>query len=495
MISSNKEGIMNANTQYNKISFYLNGKELSASIPAGLSTLDWLNKHQNMYGTKCSCNEGDCGACTVVIAYPREGSIVYEAINSCLYPAAKLHGRHLITIEAIGTPEELHPIQEAMLKHHGTQCGYCTPGFVMSMFAMFAMQSHPDKESIFSALEGNLCRCTGYQSILDAAMEISVNYSTDTIVPQWCREVEPLLFSFKQAAYMGEADNANPGLVQKYYLPEDMSSLFDICDSEPAARFIAGGTDIVVQMNISRREFPVLIDLCRIDALNMLYLRRDGLHIGAMISYSQLFESGIVKSDYPALHELINKIASRQIRNFGTIVGNIANASPIGDSLPLLLALDARLVLASRQGERIIPLSSFFIAYRKTALQQNEMIKELVLPIIPRGNYVHSIKSAKRKSVDISSVVTAINLAWDGDRICSARLALGGVASTTVLSGKFGELVIGKAASELDSKSIAEAIAADYAPLSDVRGSAEYRTKLIIEHIAIYIEQIKGRQA
>ncbi|MDD3533966.1 MAG: 2Fe-2S iron-sulfur cluster-binding protein, partial [Candidatus Cloacimonetes bacterium] len=150
--------------RYNRISFFLNGRFRSLEIAPGISTLDLITKQLHLYGTKCSCNEGDCGACTVVIAQPREGSIVYEAITSCLYPAAKLHGKHLITVEGLGSPQLLHPIQKALLEHHGTQCGYCTPGFVMSLFACLASISHPDHESILAALEGNLCRCTGYQS-------------------------------------------------------------------------------------------------------------------------------------------------------------------------------------------------------------------------------------------------------------------------------------------------------------------------------------------
>src|SRR5690554_3879627 len=155
--------------RFNRISFFLNGEDIAVELPPGISTLDFLNKMMHMYGSKCSCNEGDCGACTVVVAQAREGAIVYEAINSCLYPAAKLHGKHLITIEGLGSPEALHPIQTAILEHHGTQCGYCTPGFVMSLFALLASIANPDKAAILAALEGDLCRCTGYQSILDAA--------------------------------------------------------------------------------------------------------------------------------------------------------------------------------------------------------------------------------------------------------------------------------------------------------------------------------------
>lgn len=479
----------------NRITFYLNGKLTIETIPAGLSTLDWLTQTKQMHGTKCSCNEGDCGACTVVIAYPKEGNIVYEAITSCLYPAAKLHGRHLITVEGMGEPERLHIIQQALLEHHGTQCGYCTPGFVMSMFALFSTHNSPDKETIFSALEGNLCRCTGYQSILDAAEEIAANYAPADVVPDWCRAVEQELFSFNQAATMILEASGSPRLVQRYMVPEDFKSLFDIHAVEPDSRFIAGGTDLMVQMNISRKSFPILIDLTRIPQLQRIYLQQDGLHIGSAVTYSQLLDSGIVKHDYPALHKLISQIASQQIRNFGTLGGNIANASPIGDSLPMLLALDAILILQSELEVRNVPIREFFISYRQTALKKGEIIREIILPPQLRGCFIRSHKSAKRKSVDISAVVSVIRVEMDGSHIGNAVLALGGVAATPMLSAVFGTMLNGKAINELKADDIAEAVKAEFEPLSDVRGSAEYRSRLIYTHILAYLDELKELQS
>ncbi len=478
-----------ADETVNRITFYMNGKLVTETIPAGLSTLDWLNQTKQMFGTKCSCNEGDCGACTVVIAYPREGNIVYESITSCLYPAAKLHGRHLITIEAVGEPNKLHPIQQILLEHHGTQCGYCTPGFVMSMFALFATHTHPDKETIFSALEGNLCRCTGYQSILEAAEELSSKYTPQEIVPEWCRQVEAELFSFHAEAQMLIQPSGSPRLVQRYLIPEDFNRLFDYIAVEQDAVLIAGGTDLMVQMNISRKAFPVLIDLSRIPQLQRLYLQKDGLHIGAGVTYSQLLDSGIVKADYPVLHKLISLIASQQIRNFGTLAGNIANASPIGDSLPILLAMDATLSLQSELELRSLPMREFFTGYRQTALRKGEIIREVILPIILAATYLNCHKSAKRKSVDISAVVTAIRLEAAHDVISSAILALGGVAALPVLSKVFPGLVLGKKAHELDIPAIAAAVSAEFSPLSDVRGSANYRSKLITNHIELYLKE------
>ena len=480
---------------FNQITFFLNGERISAAIAPGLSTLDWLHKQQHLHGTKCSCNEGDCGACTVVLAYPQVDSIVYEAINSCLYPAAKLHGRHLLTIEALGDTQNLHPIQSALLAHHGTQCGYCTPGFVMSMFALFATHDHPDKETILAALEGNLCRCTGYQSILDAALEISQNWTSQQLVPPWCRELEEQLFSFKEAALLHNADKSKPRLVNRYLMPENLKSLFDFLAVEQGAVLIAGGTDLMVQMNITRKEFPVLIDITRIPELSKLYMQTDGLHIGAAITYSQLLESDSVKSAYPVMHKLISQIASQQIRNFGTLAGNIANASPVGDSIPLLLALDAVLRLQTELELRHLPLREFFTAYRKTALQKEEIIREVIVPSLPPGIYLNCLKSAKRKSVDISAVVTAIRIELEAGKICHAVFALGGVAATPVISQSFARLVEGKKIAELDRAGICQSVAAEFTPLSDVRGSAEYRQTLITNHLSIYLQELLELQS
>lgn len=474
----------------NQIIYFLNGQKLTDIIPAGLSTLNYLNKQKHLYGTKCSCNEGDCGACTVVIAYPKDGNIVYEAINSCLYPAAKLHGRHLITIEGLGSPDKLHPIQQAMLDFHGTQCGYCTPGFVMSMFALFATFEHPERETIYQTLEGNLCRCTGYKSILEAAEYIGKNYLPQAIVPDWCRALETQLLSFSEPARMLLTEGENRQLVQRYHLPEDTKALFDILQQEPEAMLIAGGTDLMVQMNIARKEFPLLVDLSRIGDLQRLYLQKDGLHIGAMVSYATLQNSEPVRTEYPALHKLIFQIASQQIRNFGTLGGNIANASPIGDSLPLLMALDATLLLQTRLEIRLLPIREFFLAYRKTALQKGEIIREIIIPPQKDNSYISSIKSAKRKSVDISAVVTAVCIEHELGFIKSATLALGGVASTPVLSESFSKLLQHKPIDSLDASTIGKAVAAEFKPITDVRGSAIYRSRLIANHLKIYLGEL-----
>ena len=486
-----KNQITQYETHLNRITFFLNGEKITADIPAGISTLDWLHTKKHLYGTKCSCNEGDCGACTVVIAFPFEGIIIYQAITSCLYPAAKLHGKHLITIEGLGSPEKLHPIQQALLTHHGIQCGYCTPGFVLSLFALFAMQPHPDRKTVLSALEGNLCRCGTYQSILNAVDELSANQNVKDIVPAWCRKVELDLLRFQEKESMLIVKTEIPQQVNCYLMPETTKQLFDLYAEHPECVFIAGGTDIMVQKNINRKEFPFLIDLTAIPEFKRLYLQQDGLHIGSAVTYNQLWESGIVKTCFPVLHNLISQIASQQIRNLGTLGGNIANASPVGDTIPLLMVLNASLWLQSRWELRHIPLKDFFLAYRKTALQKGEIIKEIIIPPLTEDYYVKTVKSAKRQSVDISSVITAANIEYKNGRIINSALAIGGVASIPVLSKKFPKLLKSKQIKALDPAAIVKEVESEFEPLTDVRGTALFRRELIRNHLILYLQELQ----
>lgn len=489
-----KDTSRNMDYTYNRISFFMNGKAVSADLPPAISTLDYLNKSCGLYGTKCSCNEGDCGACTVVIAYVREGAVMYEAINSCLYPAAKLHGKHLLTIEALGSPDQLHPIQEAMLRHHSTQCGYCSPGFVMSAFALFAMKQKPSREEILAALEGNLCRCTGYDSILNAMEELSRTQNPETIVPTWARALEPELFRFKTPVLCFNQQSSSLHSSGAYHLPSSLEEAFSLLEEHPEARIINGGTDIMVQVNIARLKFPVLIDISGIDCLRQISLNKDGVRIGAAVTYSDLERSGIVKTDLPWLLELTKVLASRQIRNFGTLSGNIANASPIGDSLPLLLVLNASLILSSKASQRQIPLKDFFLSYKKTALAAGELITEIVIPIPPQGAYIKFIKAVKRKAVDISAIASAICLETNPQGLIkTARLALGGAAEIPKLSSGFSS-ILGIKPEDINAEELANLLASEFQPISDVRGSAAYRQTLIKNQILKYLDEVSRRQ-
>lgn len=476
---------------YNRIEFFLNGSARTAVIPPGMTALDYLHRELGLYGTKCSCNEGDCGACTVAIAEAREGGIRYEAINSCLYPAARLHGKHLITIEALGTPEQLHPIQETMLQFHATQCGYCSPGFVMSAFALFAERAHPSREELLAGLEGNLCRCTGYDSILRAMLDLASR--NEEIVPPHLRAVEALLGEKKSLEYVPQ-ESSSLYVCEAYLLPQSLEEALKFMQEHPDHQTLCGATDIMVQINIAKRKFKCLIDLSFTRELR--YIKRDAeaIRIGALSTYSDLLDSALLQESFPAFTELINIIASKQIRNSGTIAGNIGNASPVGDSLPLLLALDARLSLISTRAKREIALRDYFVAYKQTALQAGELICEIILPpLSSKKSFIRIRKAAKRKSVDISAISSAICLQYDEDgRIKQARLAYGGAAAIPKLSSSFEALVLGKKPRELLPEEIAWPVLVEFAPLSDVRGSADYRSNLIAKQLISYLLEARG---
>lgn len=473
----------------NRISFWLNGKELSAEIPPAQTTLAYLHQSQQLFGTKCSCNEGDCGACTVVVASAREGKVAYEAVNSCLYNAAKLHGKHLITIESLGTPESLHPIQSAMLELHATQCGYCTPGFVMSMFALFATHANPSDERVLAVLEGNLCRCTGYDSILKAARRIARDHNPQDIVPDWCRALEPEILSFARPRETLVRESSLVHRCQRYEVPSSLAELASaLADNEPYT-LINGGTDIMVQMNVRREEFPRLVDIGGLDELRGIALHDAQIRIGANSTYTDVLNSPLLKDQLPQLPELVGQIASEQIRDFGTLAGNIANASPIGDTLPLLLVLDAVLELFSQAGTRQLPLREFFIGYRQTELKQGEIIAAILIPLPPKYAFIRFVKAAKRKAVDISSVVSAVRLETSAGVFKRAELAFGGVAPVPRLSLQFYRAMLNMEPQGIHPGPVADFVAREFEPISDVRGSKEYRSLLIRNHVFKYLNE------
>jgi xanthine dehydrogenase small subunit len=490
----NEQGNQLKEHTYNRISFWLNGIQRQADVAPGQTVLEFLQQKEWLFGTKCSCNEGDCGACTVVVARPADGKVLYEAVNSCLYNAAKLHGRHLITIEGLGTPDNLHPIQQAMLDFHATQCGYCSPGFVMSLFALLSSQSQPSEEDILAALEGNLCRCTGYDSILQAARTLAENNSSNKTVPEWCRKLEPELLSFSETATYISDPTSRHRQCERYLRPASLAELDDLIKTEQGYVLLNGGTDVMVQMNIQRREYPLLLDLSGIKELEGITLTQEGVRVGAGVTYSELLGSEIINDHLFCLNELVRRVASMQIRNFATLAGNVANASPIGDTLPLLLVLNAWVELHSPASERKLPLQEFFLDYRKTALHQNEIISAVIIPVPGMQDFIRTNKSAKRKAVDISSVVSAVRIVERDGKIKEAELAFGGVAVLPRVSKQFYKAMQNMELQGLHPHEIGEYVAAEFSPITDVRGSSKYRRILMRNHVEQYLREfLQGR--
>lgn len=492
------------------ISFFLNDKSMRLAVPPDMNTLELLRDRLGMTGTKESCAEGDCGACTVTVGGFEQGRLVYRAINSCLYPAARLHGRHLVTIEGLTTGradalapgDQLHLIQQAILDHHATQCGYCTPGIVMSLFALFINQPNASATDIIGALEGNLCRCTGYESVRRAAREVarSINRKgpskRGSIVPAYFTRIAAAL---KQGVAKPN-ESTEPGFQDRfsigYRMPSSLAELFAFLNEsrDPSrVRLVNGATDLMVEMNV-KRQFPdILVDISRIEELTAINERDGTVSIGAACTLAQIMDHPMVRQRIPLLEETIRCMASTQIRNLATLAGNVANASPVADGAVSLLALDARLLLSSVSGKRTIPLEKFYHDYKKTALRPGEIIAAIeTAPPPGRGTF---LKAAKRRVADIAAVNSACWLGTESGRVHLCRIAFGGVAVFPKLAEICASFLSGR---ELTTKTIvaAAALAAEeFVPISDVRGSASYRRLLIRNQVIAHLEQHRRRPA
>ncbi len=456
------------------IEFRLNGSTVRLeSVSPNLTLLEWL-RSVGLTGSKEGCAEGDCGACSVTIVdSDRNGDPAYRAINSCLVPISLMAGRDITTVEGVAqcnhgvnTPSRLHPVQQAMVDNHGSQCGYCTPGFIMSMFEAYHRRDLETSAELDEQLCGNLCRCTGYRAIRDACADAFTNRANDN----GARPVGPVR--------LGEIQYGSNG--ERFLRPTSLAGLFDAMTAHPEARLIAGATELGLHITKRFERFRVLISLEAIAEL--LELRQSGneWHIGAAVTLTRIKES--LGDEHPDLADMLYLFGSRQIRNRATMGGNIVTASPIGDSAPVLLAHDARVVLASRRGDRVVSIQEFFVAYRKTALQPGEILKTIIFPRDATGSSVlrRFYKVSKRREMDISTVAGCFALhIGSGNRITDARLAFGGVSAMPVRATKTEQALAGNIWNEETLNAALSVLTSEFTPISDVRGSATYRQRLI----------------
>jgi xanthine dehydrogenase small subunit len=433
--------------------FLLNGtlREIAAPEP-GRTVLEHLRLHERLTGTKEGCAEGDCGACTVVLGRKHEDGLKFEAVNACIMLARELDGCALVTAEGIAADGTPHPVQAAFVESHASQCGFCTPGFVMSLYAYAQTPAPADatrrREKIYDALAGNLCRCTGYRPIVDAAMALPAR--PDKRAASW-------------RAMLDSLPAENDALA-----PKNFEDLAGVLASHPGAKLLAGGTDLGVGVAKYGQVPPVLVSLRRVAGLAEIEAGESSLIIGAMASYSQILP--YLAEYFPAFAAMVCRLGSVQIRNLGTMGGNICNASPIGDSAPCLLALGAIVHLRSAAGERRMKLDEFFLAYRKTALAEGEFLRAIEIPYLQAGETMFTYKLAKRYDQDISTVAAAFVAAKEDDRFTHIRAAFGGMAATP------------KRAAALEAalragEDGAAALARDFQPLSDFRATAAYRMR------------------
>jgi xanthine dehydrogenase small subunit len=451
------------------IRFYYRGAVHEVDDVAPTQTiLQPLREDLHCTGTKEGCAEGDCGACTVVIGSLENGKVELKAVNSCIQFTPTLDGRALFSVEDLQQPDgALHPVQQALVECHGSQCGFCTPGFAMSLWAMYLKQDGrtPSRCEIDDALSGNLCRCTGYRPIIDAARRM-------TELPKAAFDAEALAAQLQPL--QREAMACHEGDGRRFHAPRTLDELVRLRAERPEALLLAGSTDVGLWVTKQMRELPDIIYLGHVDALKNVAEHDGMLEIGAGVTLEDAYAA--VCRHYPVeLSELWQRFASLPIRNAGTLGGNVANGSPIGDSMPWLIALGSRLVLAGGAGERELALEDFYLGYQQKDLRPGEFVRALRVPLPRPGVAFRTYKLSKRFDQDISAVCAAFAFELDGDVVRSARIAFGGMAATPKRAAGAEALLAGRTWSEDALSEAMDALAQDYAPLTDMRASGGYR--------------------
>jgi xanthine dehydrogenase small subunit len=470
-------------------------------VPPTTSVLTWLREHARCTGTKEGCNEGDCGACTVIVAELADraesvgtpsaratvvGGLSLRTVNACIQFLPTLDGKALLTVEDLqriaggpapaGQAARLHPVQQALVDCHGSQCGFCTPGFVMSLAATYERHcergSTPSRQQIADDLSGNLCRCTGYRPIVDAGQRMfelpRARLDTAPIVAalRSLRAGPPLRYA---------ALNPATGRSDVIHAPRSLGTLAALYAAHPQARLLAGSTDVGLWVNKQFRDLPELIHVGEVDALRRIDERDGVLTIGAGAPLEDAWAA--LAARIPALTDVWLRFASPPIRHAGTMGGNVANGSPIGDSAPVLIALDARVRLRRDEDRRMLALADLYVDYMKNRLEPGEFVEAIEVPLPDAATAVRAYKISKRFDCDISALCAGLALTLDGGTVRDARFALGGMAAVVKRAAAAEAAVRGQPWTEATVRSAMDALANDFAPLTDMRGSAGYRLR------------------
>ena len=444
----------------------LNFSEISPTT----TVLKYLRSIPGRQGTKEGCAEGDCGACTVVIAGLENGKLVYRAVNSCILFLPALHGKWLITVEDLGTPENLHFIQKSFVENFASQCGFCTSGFEMSLYALLKETQNPTEEQLNEAVEGNLCRCTGYRSIRDAAKSLREVKERDILT-----QLEPeVIENLKKINYSAPIEIQHKD--QLYLIPFTVEQAIQYRVKYPEAIVINGSTDVALRVSKLKHKLKVIIDLEHINSLKYIKTSdQQQIIIGAGTRVQDL--KNYTKDKFPEFYELLKNFGAKQIRNRATIGGNLATSSPIGDLIPPLIAMDASIELTGKEGKRTVRAEEFITGYRKNVLKPDEIITKVTIPHSTEYFY-RFYKISKRTSLDITTVSLSARLKIENQTISDARLAFGGMAETVRRARKAENFLIGKNIEEKNFIEAGKIASKEFTPISDARADAEARTIL-----------------
>ncbi|HET8897377.1 MAG TPA: xanthine dehydrogenase small subunit [Rhodanobacteraceae bacterium] len=441
-----------------------------ADIDPTMTVLEWLRGPAGLSGSKEGCAEGDCGACTVVLGTPTEaGGMRYRAVNACILFVPMLDGSQLLTVEHLKSADgRLHPAQQAMVEQHGSQCGFCTPGFVMSLFALYVNETRPSRARVNDALSGNLCRCTGYRPIF-AAAEAMYDIDWQEPVHAHAAATARRLLDLRAASEPLALEHAG----RHYFAPTTLEQLDRLRAAHPEATLLAGGTDIGLWVTKLHRELGEVVYLGNVAELRGVEDRAGELLIGAAVTHAEAFD--IIAREFPDFGELLRRFGSALVRNSSTVGGNVANGSPIGDSMPALIALGTRVVLRGPGGEREMPLEDLYVAYGKQCRLPGEYVLRLRIPKLAPGEAFRCYKLSKRFDQDISAVCAAFKLRLDGDTVTDFRAGFGGVAAVPARARRTEQALIGQAWNGATLAGAEAVLADEFSPLTDMRASSDYR--------------------